>query len=124
MENSNENWKIIPQKCFENIGENFLIFNMNLDSFTSLENELTKTIPAFYKELLKTWRRRGDKSPQHFREIRKQIIWGNKYIKYKGKCLVRIDWIKSGIIFINDILDEFGRISEYKIIAKLRDKQN
>jgi hypothetical protein len=25
LENSNENWKIIPQKYFENIGENFLI---------------------------------------------------------------------------------------------------
>ena len=48
LENSNENWKIIPQKYFENIGENFLIFNMNLDS-------LAKNIPAFYKESLKTW---------------------------------------------------------------------
>ena len=28
---------------------------MKLDSFKSLENELTKNIPAFYKELLKTW---------------------------------------------------------------------
>ena len=28
---------------------------MNLDSFKSLENELTKYIPTFYKELLKTW---------------------------------------------------------------------
>ena len=28
---------------------------MNLDSFKSLENELTKNISAFYKELLKTW---------------------------------------------------------------------
>ena len=37
LENSNENWKIIPQKYFENIGENFLIFNMNLDSFKSLK---------------------------------------------------------------------------------------
>ena len=55
LENSNENWKIIPQKYFEKIGENFLIFNMNLDSFNSLENELTKNIPGFYKELLKTW---------------------------------------------------------------------
>jgi hypothetical protein len=36
LENSNENWKIIPQKYFEKIGENFLIFNMNLDSFKSL----------------------------------------------------------------------------------------
>jgi hypothetical protein len=25
LENSNDNWKIIPQKYFENIGENFLI---------------------------------------------------------------------------------------------------
>jgi hypothetical protein len=56
--------------------------------------------------------------------IRKQIIWGNKYIKYKGKCLVKVNWIKSGIIFINDISDEYGHISEYKIIAKLRNKQN
>jgi hypothetical protein len=47
-----------------------------------------------------------------------QIIWGNKYIKYKGKCLVKVNWIKSGIIIINDILDEYGHISEYKIIAK------
>ena len=31
--------------------------------------------------------------------------------------------IKSGIIFINDILEEYG-ISEYTIIAKLRNKQN
>ena len=46
LENSNENWKIIPQKYFENIGENILILNMNLDSFKSLEHELTKNIPA------------------------------------------------------------------------------
>jgi hypothetical protein len=51
-------------------------------------------------------------------------MWGNKYINYKSKCLVKVNWIKSGIIFINDILDEYGHISEYKIIAKLRNKQN
>ena len=102
---------------------------MILDSFNSLENELTKNIPASYKKLLKTWITYrvggwGDKSPYNFREIRKQIIWGNKYMKYKGKCLVKVNWIKSGIIFINDILEEYGHISEYKIIAKLRNKQN
>ena len=32
------------------------------------------------------------------------------------------NWIKSGITFINDILVEYGGISEYKIIAKLRHK--
>ena len=68
------------------------------------------------------WRR--GKSPFFFREIRKEIIWGNKYIIFKGKCLVKVNWIKSGIIFIKNILDEYGRISEYKIIAKLINKQN
>ena len=29
LENSNENWKLISQKYFENIGENFLIFNQS-----------------------------------------------------------------------------------------------
>jgi hypothetical protein len=48
----------------------------------------------------------------------------NMYIKFKGNCLVKVNWIKSGIIFIYDILDEYGHISEYKIIAKLRNKQN
>jgi hypothetical protein len=127
LHSSTENWKIIPQKYFENIAENFLIFNMNLDSFKTLENELTKNIPAFYKELLKTWITcRGGGIKVHTilkKEIKKQIIWGNKYIKYKGKCLVKANWIKSGIIFINDILDEYCHISEYKIIAKLRNKQ-
>ena len=41
LENSNENWKIISPMYFENIGENILIFNMNLDSFKSLENVIT-----------------------------------------------------------------------------------
>jgi hypothetical protein len=54
LENSNENCKIIPQKYFENKGENFHIYNMHLDSFNSLENELAKNIPAFCKELLIT----------------------------------------------------------------------
>jgi hypothetical protein len=40
LENSNDNWKIIPQKYFENIGENFLIvqepINVMLGSISDL----------------------------------------------------------------------------------------
>ena len=38
FENNYENWTIIPLKYFEIIGENFLTFNVNLDSFKFLEN--------------------------------------------------------------------------------------
>jgi hypothetical protein len=71
----------------------------------------TKHLPLYFIYLFPhICRRRENKSPHNFREIKKQIIWGNKYIKYKGKCLVKVNWIKSGIIFINDILDEYGHI--------------
>ena len=35
---------------FENIGESSLTFDMNLGSYISLENELSKNIPSFYKK--------------------------------------------------------------------------
>jgi hypothetical protein len=80
---------------FENIGENFLIFDMNLGSYVSFENELSKSIPSFYKKILKTWIICGggrNKSTHNFREIRKQLTWGNKYIQFlilNGKNVYR-----------------------------------
>jgi hypothetical protein len=38
---------------------------------------------------LKTWITCRWRENKNFREIWKQIIWGNKYIKYKGKWLVK-----------------------------------
>ena len=35
-----------------------------------------------------------------FVEIRKQIIWGNSYIRLNNKTLVFKTWIKSGILYI------------------------
>jgi hypothetical protein len=57
-------------------------------------------------------------------DVRKQIIWGNKFIKYKGKSLMIENWINSGIIFINDIIDHQGNISEVVILHNLICKQN
>ena len=54
----------------------------------------------------------------------KQIIWGNKFITYKGKSLMIENWINSGIIFINDIIDGQGNISEVVILQNLICKQN
>jgi hypothetical protein len=42
----------------------------------------------------------------HFAEIRKQIIWGNKFIMFKIKSLMFDNWINSDLIYINDILNE------------------
>ena len=52
------------------------------------------------------------------------MLWGNKNIKFKGKCLVYLNWIKDGIIFINDIIDQKGHISQKVILEKLTSKTN
>ena len=31
-----------------------------------------------------------------------QLIWGNKDIKFNGKCLIYNKWMKDNILFIND----------------------
>jgi hypothetical protein len=63
--------------------KNWLVFSMNLDSTKSLN--YLKKIPEFYRDVVKCWNLSGDgqaKSPVTFIDIRKQIIWGNKYITF------------------------------------------
>jgi hypothetical protein len=84
-------------------------------------------IPDFYKEILQTWIKMGGgqtKTLSHFAEIRKQLIWGNKYIMFKNKSLMFDNWINSDLIYINDILNENGEISQNLILDKLKYKNN
>ena len=62
--------------------------------------------------------------PNTFYDIRKQVLWGNKYIKRNGKCLIFHNWIESNIIYVNDILSNEGTISEAYILNKLNNKRN
>ena len=119
------NWKIIPLKFFSYFGENFLIFKANLDNEKSLP--CLDSLPEFYREVISCWIATGGgitKFPKHFAEVRKQIIWGNRFIKFGNKCLFFKNWIKSGLIFINDIIDEKGALSENFILEKLDNKRN
>ena len=121
------NWKILPNfflKCF---GENFFIFNMNLDSFKNIKVYNPIYTPEFYVEIIKTWisiNQHNSRQQSTIENIRKAVIWGNRDIKYQGQCLIFENWITSGIHFINDIIDENGDISETLIYEKLSNKRN
>ena len=58
------------------------------------------------------------KKAQSFAEIRKQIIWGNSYIRPNNKTLGFKTWIKSGIRYINDIINNDGLIDQNVILEK------
>ena len=119
------NWAVIPKTLFHNYGPDFLIFRTNLHNIKLVE---TKHLTDFYKDLLQTWiqfkNTFDNKRPTTFSEIRKEIIWNNKYIKNRGKSLCFKSWIKSGIIFINDIIDKSGIMKDDIILNKLICKKN
>ena len=119
------NWSIIPNKYFNSFGANWLIFKTN-NGNTRL-NPNFKNIPAFYIEVFKCWNiTEGGptRNPISFLEIRKQFIWNNMFIKCDQKTIVFENWIKSNIIYVNDIIDENGNISESIIFDKLKNKSN
>ena len=121
------NWKVIPTFYFNKFGANFMLLYMNPDNIYSIQN-LHKTLPKFYLEIVKSWFKvqnlNNTKLNMNFKNIRQQILWGNKLIKFQGKCLVFINWIKEGIIYVNDIIDQNGNISQEIISNKISSKSN
>ena len=117
------NWKVIARKYLDKFGEIWLIFKMNIDNCKSIEN--FNDIPEFYKEIINCCVEFGGgqtKTPTNFREIRNQNIWGNKYIKLNNKRLIYKNWIDSNLLYVNDITDENGRVSQDYLIEKLKNK--
>ena len=124
-DNNFSNWKIIPKYHLNKFGNDFSIFDMRLKSVNSLED--FKQIPEFYLEIIKTWIKYKNTEkhiPLNYSNIRQQIIWGNQDIMLKGKSLLFKNWIKSNIMYMNDIIDKDGHISEKVILSKLENKTN
>jgi hypothetical protein len=40
-------------------------------------------------------------SPLTFSNVRKQILWGNRFITFEKKIFFFKEWINSGIFFVN-----------------------
>jgi glyceraldehyde-3-phosphate dehydrogenase/erythrose-4-phosphate dehydrogenase len=92
---------------------------MTLDTIKSV-NQLTNNLSDYYLNLLKSWIsiNKYTKISIYFRTIINEIIWVNQHIKFKNKSLIYINWINDGIIFINDIIDHEGKLSENFILKK------
>jgi len=52
------------------------------------------------------------------------MIWGNKHITFENKPIVFENWIKSDLIYVNDILDSTKTLSSKFILEKLKFKSN
>ena len=126
LKSKEENWTVIPKFYLNYFGENLLILHMNTDKKTLNSLPNFQNLPKFYQEIILCWHEynQNTKEITNFRDARKEIIWGNKHIKFKNKPLLMMNWIKAGLIHINDILDGKGEISEHFILDKLKSKSN
>ena len=110
----NANWTILPNYFLNIFGDNYLIFYMYIDNVKHLP--LYESLPEFYKELIRVWvqinKNKITNNHDNFETVRKQIIWGNKNIKFNGKTLIFKNWIKNKILFVNDLVDENGVLNE------------
>ena len=101
-----ETWTIIPRKYLENC-EIEKVLCMNFEN----EKQNPIKLPTFYSEVIESWHLCGGgrKAPQNANDIRRELIWGNKFIQTRGKTLFYTNLEKSGINFIDDLLDENGK---------------
>ena len=123
-QNDKAHWQIIPKYFLNRYGNNYLIFHMNLDSIRSID---TSHISDYYKNLLEIWikaKNNDEINLKTFDDIRKQLIWGNKFIKHNRKCIIFKNWVNSNILFINDIINKNGYVCEETICNKLNLKIN
>ena len=61
---------------------------MNIDVKTHKHKQFLNNIPEFYKNVLTSWIKTGGgqlSSPLTFSNVRKQILWGNRFITFEKK---------------------------------------
>lgn len=58
-------------------------------------------------------------------DIVRQPIWNNCNMRYKGNVIFFENWVKSGILFVKDILDNNGKIRTLESLTNvLKDRSN
>jgi len=92
----------------------------NFERFFNYKNDvqfLDKTLPCFYMQVFKHWYELYSTSPETENDILNEKIWLNKYILIEGRPILYKKWENSGIIKLNDIINQEGK---FKTVNQLR----
>jgi len=117
-------WKILPRYYLDIAGPKNILLHVQklpLDHLSKL------SIPMYYKQLimsLHACKKLPSQAPSTASDIRKQMIWGNKWILFKGKSLWFEKWINCNITFVNDLFDSQGKFDELRMHDVIQDKTN
>lgn len=96
---------------------------MKLNKQTFKKLDITTDIPNFYLDIIKSWiliHETKNKELKNFVEIRKQVIWGNKFIKFQNKPFIMHNWIFSDFIYLNDIMATMEKLPKKKYLKNCK----
>ena len=122
-----DRWVQLPTKYLRKIMSFDNIRQINIDDNTVFK-ELKECLP-FWQDVIKSFSKLNSVKNTHLREnILSQQIWGNKcFIVRKtrrNEVLFFRNWIRSGIVYVRDLLFKEGVVDCARVFNIVQDKRN
>ena len=116
-------WSYLPKRYLSQFGDNFLILTTTVTEKSQLS--ILHLIPEFYRNIILSYNKAKEINLDDFHySLKEQMIWGNKFITYKKKCLYFKSWIDEDIIMIKDLKINDGDLDIQYLFNRLKNKQN
>ena len=118
--NSTKTWAKLSTFFITKIAPIPVITNMSFKDIKDMP--CINKIPQFYQEVIHGKTKSNNTGQIETKTfLYEQLLWGNRNICYKNKCLYSKSFIDSKILYINDIIDNTGKVKG-NIYNKLQNK--
>lgn len=92
----------------------FLFYQLKAIHIDKIFQNNLKELSPFFKDALKAWLNFQDHPPDTIQDIQTQLLWMNSNITVGDKPLLLEEFVKNGLIFVNDLLDLPGDFISYE----------
>jgi hypothetical protein len=100
----NKPWKEYVAEKFKGDIKMLPVYNLNVQDYPNIADN-------FYKSIFTMWSDIHFKQPEECEDVTKQIIWFNSLIKIGKKTVNYNNWINGKINFLQDLLNDEGKIA-------------
>ena len=115
-------WQFLPKFYYKKFSPNLTVFKSHILPKHFRGN--LQTLPYFYHNLLVTWLNISYENNKICdKDIAKspQVLWNNSLFMYKNTCIYQERWIKKGISFLSQIVDDSGKINYNRVTQYIED---
>jgi hypothetical protein len=116
-------WSYLPKLHISKFGDDNYILKTTV--IKSIAFPLLNTIPEFYREVIYSYNTSKIIDYEHFyQNIKTQPIWGNKFLTFKNKTLFFKSWVKAGIMKVENLKLDNGRLDVNYLSNRVQDDRN